>query len=272
MADNASGFVDFNQFYAANKDAEDAALQQALAQAQQYEGEAQRQLVRSRTQAMDQGLSGISQAGSYTDYLAAKQKAQAAYQAAQNGGMDPRMAAVRQRLATEGDVAGRASSSASDLATREKNLGSWVEESYAGAQTEKAKREEYARKQQEAAAARAQENAKAQADYRAALQKRAQAYWQAEDKDRALNFSPFRTHGKSSLNNSTAGWKRRQWAEQEGYANDPNTDSYYANAWGTSSDAERLDQQLRAAGMNSEADAFSSNAEYEWGKRKSGGL
>lgn len=268
---NASGFVDFNQYYAANKDAEDALLQRALEAAQGNDAAAQKLLVKSKQQAIDGGVGELSQAGSYGDYLKAKQKASDAWRALQNTGSDPLRSAVREKLGAQRGLSGMADAASADLATREQNLGGWVSESYAGAQAEKARRAALAEKKAADEAKAKAENDKARADYNAALQKRAAAYWAAQDKDRALNFNPFRTHGQNNLWTPDAGWRSQQGNEQRGMKGDPSSDSYYTNAWGTTSDAQQLDQQLRNAGLTAEADKFSSNAEYRGGKRTSGG-
>lgn len=285
--DNASGFTDYSTLLGLNAEDESKLLEQALQQARDADNAARGALRKSEREAGGHyntdpnagpigqivGDSGdITTTGSYTDYLDAKTKAAAAWAKLRNSTRDP----FRQGVTTQGiqDEMGGADAA---IQAREDAAAGRVKttsDSYGRMRGEQAERERLAK---EAADKRAGDDAASKAAYIQSLKDKAAKYWAAQDKDRAINANPFRTHGQNTLYAEGVGPKYagQVWNPQTNSMDttpvDPSSDGYYTSGWGTTSDADLLTQQLNAAVATGEADKFNAPATYEGGKRTKGG-
>lgn len=256
MPDNGSGFVSFDDYYNANKDEEDRQLQAALERARNADADTSHALMVTSNQA--EGLNGLSSVGSYTDYLAAKQKAENAWAQVQAGSTSPYEDAVRSRLRDEQGV-GAEAQNAADL--RQGNLQRADTSNamrYAAAQKDRAA---YAAWQQQQATQKAQQDATNQsaAAYQEAQRQRirqqVQDWWAKQDK-RASTFG----FGPDAGYTVTGGI---------------NTDPNKNQGWGSDSAAlDQLKQQAQTAGiydeLNSQGAWDVNGANYTFGKRDSG--
>ena len=104
-------FIDYNTYAALNQDEEQRLLEEAMLEAERSDAEAQKALASSRQQAAGrynergeiQGMEAdITQTGSYTDYLKARDNAAMLRQRAASLGGDPRRAALRQNMLAGG--------------------------------------------------------------------------------------------------------------------------------------------------------------------------
>lgn len=163
MADNASGFVDFNEFSALTQDEERRLMEEAMGRAEEADTMARRNLTRASQQAVDTGAESLTQVGSYTDYLTAKRNARDAWARVGQSTGDPRLDAVREGMARSASM--RGSDSADELAGREERLGARVGEAYSSRQANAAAMDAWRRQQAEAAAQRAQQDKDAKAEH-----------------------------------------------------------------------------------------------------------
>lgn len=121
MADNASGFVDFEAFRGLNAETEDKLMQEAIARAEAADAAAQGSLRKvSREAEGGYGPGGsfrdvqsdLTKVGSYSDYLKAKQNAANAWAAVSQSTGDPRTDALRGGRGAQAAEMGKASASA----------------------------------------------------------------------------------------------------------------------------------------------------------------
>lgn len=121
MADNASGFVDFEAFRGLNAETEDKLMQEAIARAEAADAAAQGSLRKvSREAEGGYGPGGsfrdvqsdLTKVGSYSDYLKAKQNAAQAWAAVSQSTGDPRTDALRGGRGAQAAEMGKASASA----------------------------------------------------------------------------------------------------------------------------------------------------------------
>ena len=121
MADNASGFVDFEAFRGLNQDSEDRLMQEAIARAEAADETARGSLRKvSREAEGGYGPGGsfrdpqadLTKVGSYSDYLKAKQNAAQAWAAVSQSTGDVRTDALRGGRGAQAAEMGKASASA----------------------------------------------------------------------------------------------------------------------------------------------------------------
>lgn len=121
MADNASGFVDFEAFRGLNQDSEDRLMQEAIARAEAAD-EAARGSLRKVSREAEGGYgpggsfrdpqADLTKVGSYSDYLKAKQNAAQAWAAVSQSTGDVRTDALRGGRGAQAAEMGKASASA----------------------------------------------------------------------------------------------------------------------------------------------------------------
>lgn len=230
-------------------------MEQAMARAEAATGTAQHSLMQASQQAGAQHV-GLSESGSYSDYLARKQDAAKAWAAVAGPGNNPR--SVRGALAQGAMGAGRMADA--DLADREQRLG---ERNSGNAASWGA----YNRGIQErAAAAEAAKNDRTKADnesrskFQDTLRSRMQGDW--ANIDRQLGTFGFGKNDNFTIygdvnpfgDNSAS---RAPGDQQESWAGDP--------------DSLRLAQMARSQGLGDEANRYQTRATYSWGKRVKGG-
>lgn len=134
---NASGFVNFADFTEANASEDERLMQEALAAAEAADLDARNRLRATRQQAEREAFGGglegdITRVGSYSDYLAAKQKAERAWAAFGAAGNDPRRAGTRDAARKRLGIDSRDEEAASRLAEIEARYGKDVAEAYRG--------------------------------------------------------------------------------------------------------------------------------------------
>lgn len=121
MADNASGFVDFEAFRGLNQDSEDRLMQEAIARAEAADETARGSLRKvSREAEGGYGPGGsfrdpqadLTKVGSYSDYLKAKQNAAQAWAAVSQSTGDVRTDALRGGRGAQAAEMGKANASA----------------------------------------------------------------------------------------------------------------------------------------------------------------
>lgn len=162
MPDNASGFVDFNQFLNLNGDEEKRLFDEAMARAEQATQAEKGALRHSELEAgsSDAAAGDVSKTASYSDYLTAKRNAASAWAALRARSRDPRAAAVQGAVMTPEQRAAAGSADA-DAQAREDAIAGRVKDQWAGAQTNRAARAAYEKQQADAKAAREKADAEA---------------------------------------------------------------------------------------------------------------
>ena len=264
---NESGFVDFNAFRDLNSEAEQQRLNEAMAAAEAADTTARQKLVHSSIDTQehgDQTQGDITKAASYSDYLAAKEGAARQWAAIQsNLGSDPRMAGLHQVLNQTNHVDQAARDAGAETDRRQVNFSNDRATGYAQGKVQMDAYRAWVQKQKDDAAARGEADKKSKSDFEHSLRDKAARYWAAQDKDRKLDWNPFRTHGSNNLYTDDVGPGTSP--------HDTTSDQYYLGGWGTQSDAQFLTQQMNANGLNKEADKFNAPATYEGGKRTKGG-
>lgn len=162
MPDNSSGFVDFNEYSNLNSGEEQRLLDESVQRAQDATTKEKQAL---RTSEIDAGRSntGLSETLSYSDYLKASREAASAWAAVTSRSRDPRAAALQGSIGQ--DAKAQAAAAGVDSATRLTNIGRRVDQGRWDAAASRAAREDYERKQAEAAADRQRQTDEARESY-----------------------------------------------------------------------------------------------------------
>lgn len=252
MADNASGFVDFEAFRGLNQDSEDKLMQEAIARAEAADAAAQGSLRKvSREAEGGYGPGGsfrdvqsdLTKVGSYSDYLKAKQNAANAWAAVSQSTGDPRTDALRGGRGAQAAEMGR--QSRQELSGREARLGALAADSFREKADSRNRQSAWEAAQEFAKSERQRKDDAFMAQHRAGLDAKMRTAWEKRDR------------------------------QQGTFGFDPNTQftifGENFRAAGTQEEQDDLARMARYAGLNDQADKFQSTATYEWGKRTKGG-
>lgn len=255
----ADGFIDYATFEELNRPEEERLMDEALARAQAADEHARAAGARASVEAQGRyntagqivgDMADITQTASYSDYLKAKQDAEAARRSVMGPTGDFRRDAVREQMGTARGLPGQLAEAQRAQEFREGRRATEAREGYAGVRQQRAAEQERRR----AADAEAQRRADAEAQHLAAFQdtlrQRFAQQWQGFD---------------AAANNFWGGYK----GAPAHFAIYEQMGPLGSSAGGE--DAERLAQMGRNVGLDKDVNRFTSGATYEWGKRTKGG-
>lgn len=266
MPERPGSFVDFETLLALRGDDEGARIERAIADARQAESGSRRALEAATSEAMSNAKRNagatLGGAASYSDYVAARRKAEATWAQVGDTTGDPLTdsirAVIRQRNGVDEEVA-RATAGLSRVeGRRADDVSSFAQASAAARDTaaaEQAKRDAATRVRQ-------QNEDKMRAD---TLDKMRQI-WGDMDKRMGARSAGFAQWTPGATTSELRG--PYQWHDVSQLA----APDLARNTTWTGSDAMALAERAKALGLTKEAAAFLAPAQYTWGKRTKGGL
>ena len=205
---NASGYVDFSQQMELSGDEEQRLLEEAMQRAEQADTAAQTSLRGVATDANNQNVADLTQAGSYSDYLAAKRNAANAWAAVTGPDANPR--SVRSSVASGRlGAQGRSDAATRELASREGEFGRRAGEDFAEKNRNRVALETRRGRDAEAARDRQQRIDAAEENFR----QTAYSKWSNWDRARRGGTNPggqvedFQRYAQQLSNEVDKGWK-----------------------------------------------------------------